>query len=114
MPPSALRSAFFTLKAHSLRWRRRLIFVGGGLLVGLLAVGLAAASDYVQSLFQALLARWPYIPFVLTPAGFAITAWLVLRVFPNTQGSGIPQTIAARTLQDQAARSRLVGLRVAV
>jgi H+/Cl- antiporter ClcA len=102
------------IKLHSLRWRRRLIFVGGGLIVGLLAVGLAVASDAVQRIFQDSLARWPYMPFMVTPLGFALTALLAARVFPNTQGSGIPQAIAARTLDDQNARAGLVGLRVAV
>ena len=102
------------IKHHSLRWRRRLIFVGGGLIVGLLAVGLAAASDRVQALFQTGLARWPYMPLVVTPLGFAFVVALAVRVFPNTQGSGIPQAIAARKLEDQEARGKLVGLRVAV
>ena len=102
------------MRVHSLRWRRRLIFVGGGLIVGLLAVGLAVASDAVQAIFQSCLARWPYMPLVVTPLGFAFVVLLAVRIFPNTQGSGIPQAIAARTLQDQDARGRLVGLRVAV
>jgi H+/Cl- antiporter ClcA len=102
------------IKLHSLRWRRRLIFVGGGLIVGLLAVGLAVAADAVQQMFQTYLAPWPYMPLVVTPLGFALVVFLAVRVFPNTQGSGIPQAIAARKLQDQEARNKLVGLRVAV
>ena len=102
------------IKLHSLRWHRRLIFVGGGLVVGLLAVGLASASDAVQRLFQMYLARWPYMPLVVTPLGFTLVVFLAVRVFPNTQGSGIPQAIAARKLEDQAARAALVGLWVAV
>jgi H+/Cl- antiporter ClcA len=101
------------LIVHSLRWRRRLVFVGGGLIVGLLAVGLAVASDQVQRVFQLYLARWPYMPLLVTPLGFALVVFLAVRVFPNTQGSGIPQAIAARKLEDQDARARLVGLRVA-
>lgn len=114
MPSPALQFAVSALKVHSLRWRRRLTFVGGGLIVGILAVGLAEASDYAQSLFQTIVAHRPYLPLVVTPLGFALTVLLVQRVFPNTHGSGIPQAIAARTLQDQSARSALVGLRVAV
>ena len=110
--PSSRSLAFIRL--HSQRWRRRLIFVGGGLVVGLLAVGLAVASDAVQRVFQICLARWPYMPLVVTPLGFGLAVLLVVRVFPNTQGSGIPQAIAARALHDQEARARLVGLRVAL
>jgi H+/Cl- antiporter ClcA len=102
------------IKLHSLRWRRRLMFVGGGLIVGLLAVGLAVASDAAQRIFQVCLARWPYMPLVVTPLGFALAVLAAVRVFPNTQGSGIPQVIAARTLQDRDARAKLVGLRAAI
>lgn len=102
------------LLVHSLRWRRRLIFVGGGLIVGLLAVGLALASDAAQRVFQNYLTLWPLMPLAVTPLGFALAVWLAQRVFPNTQGSGIPQAIAARKLDDREARARLVGLRVAV
>jgi H+/Cl- antiporter ClcA len=102
------------IRLHSLRWQRRLIFVGGGLIVGVLAVALAEASDGAQRVFQTFLARWPYMPLVVTPLGFALVVLLAVRVFPNTQGSGIPQAIAARALHDQQAREKLVGLRVAV
>ena len=97
----------------SRRWRRRLIFGGGGLAVGLIAVGLAAASDEAQAAFQRIVSRWVYAPLLLTPFAFALVALLVKHVFPNTQGSGIPQAIAARASHDVAQRSRLVGARVA-
>jgi H+/Cl- antiporter ClcA len=114
MLPSLKRREFRRLIVVSRRWRRRLIFGGGGLAVGLLAVGLARASDEVQALFRDLVARWAYAPLLVTPLGFALAALLVQRVFPNTQGSGIPQAIAARALHDPARRGRLVGARVAV
>jgi H+/Cl- antiporter ClcA len=40
--------------------------------------------------------------------------FLTNRVFQNSQGSGIPQAIAARKLTDQAARGRLVSIRIAI
>src|SRR6185503_14104509 len=67
-----------------------------------------------QRVFQLYLERWPLMPLILTPVGFAVTVLLAVRVFPNTQGSGIPQAIAARKLDDFEARKALVGLRVAV
>jgi H+/Cl- antiporter ClcA len=102
------------LLVHSRRWQRRFIFMAGGLIVGLVAVGLTLASDKAQTLFHALDARFAYAPLLLTPAGFGLVAYLALRVFPNTQGSGIPQAIAARKLEGGDARAKLVGLRVAV
>jgi len=86
----------------------------GGLAVGLLAVLLAVASDAAQAAFVLIETRWPYLPLALTPGGFALAVFLATRFFPNTQGSGIPQAIAARGLQTAEARASLVGLRVAV
>jgi H+/Cl- antiporter ClcA len=40
--------------------------------------------------------------------------FLTIRYFPNSQGSGIPQAIAARELEDQEARGRLVSMRIAI
>jgi H+/Cl- antiporter ClcA len=50
----------------------------------------------------------------VTPLGFMITVFVTNRFFPNSQGSGIPQAIAARILTDQAARGRLVSIRIAI
>jgi H+/Cl- antiporter ClcA len=103
-----------TLLVYSRRWQRRLIFMVGGLVVGLTAVGLAVASDAVQAVFHNAAARWPYAPLAVTPLGFGVAVFLATRYFPNTQGSGIPQAIAARHLKEGEDRTRLVGLRVAI
>ncbi len=95
----------------SLRWQRRALFVLGGIVVGLAAVGLALAADRAGTLFQAVLAWQPLAALLLTPAGFAASSWLARRYFPNSGGSGIPQAIAARQLHGTAARARLVSVR---
>ena len=98
----------------SLRWQRRLLFVLGGIAVGVAAVGLALVADQVAAAFQALRGPRPFCVLALTPAGFAASSWLAQRYFPNAGGSGIPQAIAARQLQDTAARHRLVSIRGAL
>ena len=98
---------------YSRRWQRRGLFVVGGLVVGAAAVLLALASDRVQDIFHHYNSRWPYATLIVTPLGFALTLWLTNRFFPNSGGSGIPQAIAARTMKDEAARGRLVSLRIA-
>ena len=103
-----------TLLVHSRRWQRRLIFIAGGLVVGLIAVGLAMASDSAQLAFHKIIQRWPWSPLALTPLGFGLAVFLTTRFFPNAQGSGIPQTIAARALKETDERERLVGFRVAL
>jgi H+/Cl- antiporter ClcA len=105
-----LRSARVT----SGRWRQRALFLVGGITVGAAAVGLALAANWVQAEFQLLVTRWRYASLLVTPLGFALSVFLTNRFFPNSQGSGIPQAIAARELDDQEARGRLVSARIAV
>ena len=50
----------------------------------------------------------------MTPLGLAFSAWVALKVVPGSQGSGIPQAIAARHVQDPAAKRRLLSPRIAV
>jgi H+/Cl- antiporter ClcA len=103
-----------SMKVFAARSRRRIIFVAGGIAVGAAAVALAWVSDWAQLIFADALARSRYISLVLTPAGLALSVFLTIRYFPNSQGSGIPQAIAARQLQDQASRGRLVSMRIAI
>ncbi len=95
------------------RWRRRLVFLIGGIGVGVASVAMAWLADRSQSAFRDILRLWPYAPFILTPIGFGLCAYLARTVFPGSQGSGIPQVIAALQVSDRTARLRLVSLRVA-
>lgn len=95
------------------RWTRRSIFVAGGLTVGAAAVLMAALADWAQAQFVALLALFPYAALIVTPLGFGLAVLLARHVFPNSQGSGIPQVIAALHLDDQERRGALVSLKVA-
>jgi H+/Cl- antiporter ClcA len=101
-------------RVTSARWQRRLIFLLGGIVVGAAAVALALLADRAQAAFALLLAHFHYAAFVVTPAGFMLSVFLTNRYFQNSQGSGIPQAIAARQLTDQTARGRLVSIRIAL
>lgn len=94
-------------------WRRRLVFWGGGLCVGVVAVLFAWGADAASDLFQYIVQRWPLAPLLLTPAGLALSAWLTSRYFPMAGGSGIPQAVAARATRVQELRDRLVSLAAA-
>lgn len=96
------------------RWRRRLTFAIGALCVGLIAVAFAKSADIASNLFSQVVAKFPLSPLLLTPAGFALSVWLIGTAFPNTQGSGIPQAIAARTLRSQHLRAKFVSIRAAI
>ncbi len=95
------------------RWSRRLMFLAGGILVGLAAILMAFLADHAQAAFGRLLAISPYMALVVTPLGFGFATLLATTVFPNSQGSGIPQVIAALRLPS-AASAPLVSLRVAI
>ncbi|HZU52246.1 MAG TPA: chloride channel protein [Sphingomicrobium sp.] len=112
-----VRRSFVTSRhfyLHSARTRRQLVFLLGGIVVGGAAVALALLADEAQAVFRSLLVRSRYASLIVTPFGFAVVAYLTRRVFPNSQGSGIPQAIAARHLTDQNARGTLVSIRIAV
>ena len=55
----------------------------------------------------------PFLPLLVTPAGFALTVLLTRKYFPGSQGSGIPQTIAALEHGQSKERSGLLSLRIA-
>ena len=93
-------------------WRRRAVFLVGAVAVGLAAVGFARASDWAQLLFHDSARRWPLIPLLATPAGFALIAWTTRTWFNGAQGSGIPQAIAARRSKDPRHRASLMSARV--
>lgn len=92
---------------------RRTIFVCGGLCVGGAAVLMALLADKAQDGFRAIVAFEPLAAFILPPFGFALSAFMAQRFFPNSQGSGIPQVIAARDVSDPKQRLSLISLRVA-
>ena len=101
-------------KLTSARWQRQAIFLLGGICVGAIAVALAQLADLAQHAFGLLLAKSRYAVLTVTPLGFVLSAYLTIRLFPNAQGSGIPQAIAARHLTDRRARESLVSMRIAI
>ncbi len=95
------------------RWRRRIFFLIGGLMVGGAAILMALLADAAQEQWRHLLSVSRYAALVITPLGFGLALFLARRFFPNSQGSGIPQVIAARELPDVKARLSLVSLWIA-
>jgi H+/Cl- antiporter ClcA len=97
-------------------WKPRLVFWAGALAIGIVSAGFARLSDVAQWLFATATAGegWPrFAPLFITPAGFVVSAWLANRFFPGSQGSGIPQAIAARHLREREERGRFLSLRMA-
>jgi H+/Cl- antiporter ClcA len=93
-------------------WRKRLVFWIGAILVGLTASGFAVVADRAQHLFAVITGVSVLLPLFISPAVFALVAWITLRYFPSTVGSGIPQAIAARVLRSPESQKYLLGPRV--
>lgn len=93
-------------------WHRGSAWILGPLMIGLVAVALATASDYANKLNARLLHTWFFVPLVILPLGFVLLTYVSRRYFAGTQGSGIPQTIAAINATDEAKTGHLLSLRI--
>lgn len=96
-------------------WRPRLVFWAGALAIGIISVVFAKLADGAQEVFHSVTSagKWSFLlPILITPAGFVASAYIAMRFFPNAQGSGIPQAIAARHFRDKADRGALLSLRL--
>jgi H+/Cl- antiporter ClcA len=98
---------------HSEKMKRRVSFLGGGILAGLSAYVFALLTDRAQSTFKALSLDRPEIAWVLAPIGFAFSAYITAKWLPNAKGSGIPQCIAAMKTKDDKIRQQLLSLKIA-
>lgn len=110
------RRARVLLRRHgpeALIWRRRVAILGGAVSIGLVALLFAALADRANELFLDLVGHWWWLPLILTPGGFALFAWLTIRLAPEARGSGIPQVMAAAK-DPEAGLRRLVSARTAV
>ncbi|MBI1170383.1 chloride channel protein [bacterium] len=100
------------LVTSSRLWKSRLVFWMGALATGVISAGFAVAADRAQGLFSFLTRTgWHiWLPLAITPIGMMLSAWVADRHFAGSQGSGIPQAIAARHLRDDAERDSLLSI----
>lgn len=111
--PRRVRALIRHTGPTSLIFRRRLALIGGAVIVGLVALLFAYLADTAGHVFEAMVARYPYAPLVVTPAGFALIVWITRKYAPMAAGSGIPQVIAA-TKGTSEAYQRLVDMPTAL
>jgi H+/Cl- antiporter ClcA len=91
---------------------------GAALLVGLVSVLYADWSAQASNVFLSWIANRSWLAFVITPALTVLALFLTQRWFTGSEGSGIPQVIAAlhatRTEEEDTLLRRLFGLRVII
>lgn len=102
------------LWSSAVLWRRRGVFLAGAVAVGLVSIGFAYVADGAQDYYHELFSWNPYVFLLITPATFALFAYLTRRWFDGAQGSGVPQAIAARRHHDRVLARRLLAPRITV
>ena len=111
--PSWLRRGRYAW-LHPRLWLRRVVLWCGAVAVGVAAIAFALSAEFANDVHQRMVDLSPLLPFVVGPAGLALVVWITRRFFPGTQGSGIPQTIAALGVTDEKLRDKLLSPRVAI
>jgi H+/Cl- antiporter ClcA len=96
---------------HPKAWRIRIFFWVSATMVGAVAALFAIGSEHADHGFHRITEQYRWAPLIVTPLGLMFIAWMTRRFFPGSQGSGIPQTIAAMQMQ---AKSGVLSIRIAV
>ncbi len=94
-------------------WRRQMVFWGGALATGGSVALFVILGQQVEGLFREMVDHSSWLPFLLAPAGLVVISLLTRHYFPNAQGSGIPQTVAALEMASHEARKSLLSLKLA-
>lgn len=75
-------------------------FLVASLLTGAIAFGYYEVFKFLEQLSISMYKQNPLSIFMVTPASFLLSWWLVVRFAPFSKGSGIPQVMAAIELAD--------------
>lgn len=78
------------------------------------AILFARGSEYANGLFHRAVMVSPWFALLIAPLGLAAVAYITHRFFPGSQGSGIPQTIAALHMRHAASRDAVLSPRIAI
>lgn len=96
------------------RWRPRIVLLGAATAASLLIILFERLSSSALTTFHAIVQLAWWSPLLLTPMIGMFVVWATHRYAPGSQGSGIPQVIAAsRLAADDTEVGKLVSLRIA-
>jgi H+/Cl- antiporter ClcA len=89
-----------------------LVIIVGAVGVGIVAYYFAFMGKQSERVHDDLMQRAPWVLFLLPAIGLTIITFLRVKLFNGTEGTGIPQTIAALDMEDQSNRSRMLSIRI--
>lgn len=96
------------------KWKVRVVLWGSAIFIGLVAAFFALASAHSDELYHQLYREQPLLAYSLPPIGFALIVWLTRTFFKGSEGSGIPQAIAALSMNNHSMRSKVLSFKVAL
>lgn len=96
------------------KWKVRTVLWGSAIALGLVAAFFALASHHADEMYHQLYRENPTIAYLLPPIGLTLIAWLTRRFFQGSEGSGIPQAIAALSMNSHLMRSKVLSLKLAL
>lgn len=79
--------------------------------MGLICALFAELAELANHQFLQFAHSNPLLPLVITPLALTAIAWLTVKFFPGSQGSGIPQAIAALEMRS---KSKILSIRIAL
>jgi len=93
--------------------RRQIVWLAAALAAGAAPLFFIYAERAGEDLLRFAAGWSPWLPAAMTGVGMLVICRLRDLVFPGTEGTGIPQAIAALRLGETPARERLLSLRIA-
>ena len=107
-----LKNAFDNIRNEKLKHNllRAVPFWIGSVITGFVAVFYAKVFVWGETLLQIILNWHAWMIFILAPAGFVLSWWLVKEFAPYAKGSGIPQVMAAVELANPREHKKIRSL----
>lgn len=96
------------------RWGNRALLVSAALLAGLIAILFAIGAELAIEAHASVMSGTPWLTLIIAPIGFALMTWIARKFLPGTQGSGIPQALAASLTDDGRIRRKLLSFKIAI
>ncbi len=95
-------------------WHQRLLFWLSAIIVGSVSVAFGWGTNEATALFHGATRAHPLVVFLVCPIGLAAVAFITRTVFPGSQGSGIPQAMAAIRMERMEFAETMLSWRIAI